>query len=452
MRRVGNIYGMICDRENVARALSRAAAGVRKTPAILDRLDNFMDTVDAVRDLLVRKAYAPGPYREMVVTEPKRRVIHVLPFFPDRIVQHAVVDVVGPLVWEPRFIADSYACRAGKGTHRGIARAAGFVRRNAWDMRYDIRDFYHSIDHAVLRRLLARSLKDPDALDILYRIIGSFGWRDGRGCPIGNLTSQWFGNVYLNALDHFVKERLRVACYVRYCDDFHLFAGTKAELKACDAAIGPFVEDTLRMAFSKRNLQRTADGCDFLGARIFPRKILLRRSTARRIRRRMEGIRRVLDRGGLTGRRVQSMLGCVSSAMGSISHMQTRNFSRSIGLEGLRHDVRRAHQAFFGNGHTRHHGGPENPNRRDAQQGDRADAHGMEVVQTHQGGGREPRALRDGAVLLRGRSRQGDPRGVHRLAHDHGPALGQAHGVPVRGEGEGCGKLLLPDLREVCDE
>lgn len=198
------------------------------------------------RDLL-DGTYRPGPYRSFEVHEPKRRLVSAAPF-RDRVVHHALVGVLEP-VFEPRFIHDSYACRRGKGTHAALEQAARFTRRFRYCLGGDILRFFASVDHAVLLGALARKVRCGQTLELAGRILagGAHVLREQapqtlfpgddllaltrpRGIPIGNLTSQFFGNVVLDPLDHFVKDELCVKGYVRYADDFRLYADSKRTL------------------------------------------------------------------------------------------------------------------------------------------------------------------------------------------------------------------------------
>jgi len=402
---VGNVYQRICDPENIRRALLNAARGAKRTEDVSARMDDPDGTIAGIREMLLDRAYRPAPYRMRVITEPKRREIHILPFYPDRIVQHAVVDVLGPLVWEPRFISDSYACRVGKGTHRAVHRASVFVRNSSHYLKCDIRGFYHSIDHNVLKEAIQRGLKDADALRILFDWIDSFETDTGVGCPIGNLTSQWFGNIYMDLLDHHVKERMRVKKYVRYCDDFIAF-GCRDEMRAVSDGIADFVEGEMRLSFSKREIARTRDGLDFCGYRSFPRKLLLRRSTARRIARRMRGIRRVVERSDADGiqlgpNRILSMMGSASSAVGVCRWAQTYNFRKSEGIDDLYGELRRRHKEILGVGHPGHHGGGEGEDAGDPEQAHRHHEDGGQDIEPRQCRRREG-SVQDDPVLLRG--------------------------------------------------
>lgn len=189
--------------------------------------------------------YRPGPYHYFEIHEPKPRIVACAPF-RDRVVHHAIVRVLEPL-FEPRFIEDSYACRKARGVHAALRRAAGFTRGFAFALECDVRRYFASIDHEILLEQVARVVADARLLALLRQIVGSHAdgeapdWRgpglfDGRfrrhGLPIGNLTSQFLANVYLSPLDHFVKHALRARGYVRYMDDFLLFANDRATLRS----------------------------------------------------------------------------------------------------------------------------------------------------------------------------------------------------------------------------
>ena len=216
--------------------------------------------------------------------EPKQRTIYILPFCPDRVVQHALMNILIP-IWQPMFIRDSYACITGRGKHAGSRRTMEYVRRNRYCLKCDVHHFYVSVVHDILYEMIERKIKCPDTLWLIRDIVYSFP--GGKNVPIGNLTSQWFGNYYLTALDRFVKEHLHVADYVRYCDDFILFGNDKKQLNEFSKAVVEFLADRLQLTLSKCDLFPVSRGVDFLGYRHFPDYILLRKSTAKRIARRL---------------------------------------------------------------------------------------------------------------------------------------------------------------------
>ncbi len=272
-----------------------------------------------LRQDLLDGSYTPGRYRHFYVFEPKRRKISAAPF-RDRVVHHALVGVLEPL-FERRFIFDSYACRRGKGTHRALDRAQSYLRRHAFYLKTDVVRFFPNVDHAVLLDLLARQIRDRRLMELIGSIVASgegvlreeatdeffpgddlFSLLRPKGLPIGNLTSQFFANVLLDQVDHFVKEELRAPGYVRYADDLVLFGDDKQALCDQRAALAERLA-TLRLRLHARKTQvrpcmgeLTFLGCVLhRGGRRLPQAAISRFS--RRIRR-----WRWLKRGGMLRR------------------------------------------------------------------------------------------------------------------------------------------------------
>jgi hypothetical protein len=221
-----------------------------------DTIGRFRTDMEAellqLRRELLTQTYTPGSYRETIITRPKRRMISATPF-RDRVVHHALCNVVMPL-FERKMIFDLYSNRAGKGTHAAIRRAQQFCGRFDFVLKCDVRKFFPSMDHAVLKATIRQTIACRDTLWLLEKIVDGSNRQEPVcqvfpgddlaeaaarrvGLPIGNLTSQWFGGVYMTAFDHWVKETLRCPGYVRYVDDFLLFADDKAQLTEWRAAI-----------------------------------------------------------------------------------------------------------------------------------------------------------------------------------------------------------------------
>lgn len=207
--------------------------------------------------------------------------------FRDRVMHHALVNVLEP-IWERRFITDSYATRKDKGVHAAVARAQYFIRQYEWFLKTDVEKFFDSVHHDTLLGILARTIKDKQALAVAEKII-RHGGQDGVGLPIGNRTSQFFANVYLHPLDLYIKQEHRLKGYVRYMDDFVLFDNDKQRLKALRRDVEGFLHDRLKLRLkpSATFLNRRANGLSFLGTRIFPGTIRLRNQNLRRIARRI---------------------------------------------------------------------------------------------------------------------------------------------------------------------
>jgi len=299
MKRQGGLFERIVGFDNLLVAERRAARGKRDRPSVA-RFEFYLEgELLALQEVLSCGTYRPGGYFTFEVRDPKRREICAASF-RDRVVHHAVCDLLEPY-FERRAISDSYACRRGKGTHAAIARAQRLARRYPFFLKCDVRRFFASVDHRVLRTLLARLLKERMLLDLLDRIIdhGPPGAVPGKGLPIGNLTSQHFANLYLGELDHYLKDHLRVRGYLRYMDDMLLFAEDKPTLHLWLAEIRAFLAARLQLALKEEAtcLAPVSDGIPFLGFRVYPELIRLNQRTRRRFRRQL----RELERGHAMG-------------------------------------------------------------------------------------------------------------------------------------------------------
>ena len=228
---------------------------------------------------LTTDTWRPGPYTYFDIREPKLRRVAAAPF-RDRVVHHALVRVLEPL-FEKKFIEDSFACRKDKGTHAGVRRCAQFARRFPVVLKCDLRRYFASIDHDILLHRIGKTVADPATMGLIQRILDSH--EDGRkrewgedlfdcrvrrhGLPIGNLTSQFFANIHLDGFDHFVKQELGVKGYVRYVDDFLLFADSRDQARAWGAAAREYLR-ALRLTIhpDKYRVCRTdREGADFCG-------------------------------------------------------------------------------------------------------------------------------------------------------------------------------------------
>jgi retron-type reverse transcriptase len=319
------LYPQICDFENLYLAHRKARRnGKRKRAEVAAFEHNLGEALLRLQGELLSQSYRPGHYRNFIVIERKERKISAAPY-RDRVVHHALINVIGPL-FEARFISDTYANRVDKGTHVAIDRAQGFARRYPYVLKCDIREFFPSIDHAILRELLARHIACPRTLWLIDRLIESgvgiltdrytpvyfpgddlFALNRPRGLPIGNLTSQHWANVYLTPLDTFIKQELHCKAYLRYSDDFLLFGDDKASLHRWRQAIITFLQ-TLRLTIHEEKAQvfPTRDGVDFLGWRLFPYYRRLRRDNVRYAVRRLRTQQLAAARGELTLQRLKA--------------------------------------------------------------------------------------------------------------------------------------------------
>ncbi len=292
---------------------------------------------------LLDESWQPGGYRSFTIHEPKRRKISAAPF-RDRVVHHALVSVIEP-IYERKFIYDSYANRVGKGTHAALDRCTKFMRRHRYVLQCDIQQFFPAIDHAILKQILGRTIACAPTLRLCGKIIDSgadvltneyrmrwfpnddlFAVNRPRGLPIGNLTSQFWANVYLNELDQFVKHTLRCPGYVRYVDDFLLFADDKPTLHRWRAAIIERLQ-TLRLTLHENRAQPrpVEQGITFLGFIVFPNHRRLKRSKGIQYRRHLKTLYQDYQAGAITR---EEGLSSVMAWLGHIRHGNTWGLRR----------------------------------------------------------------------------------------------------------------------------
>lgn len=291
--------------DNLLEAYRQAARGKRGRVATARFEHQVADRLIELQEELRSHRYRPGPYVHFYIDEPKRRKISAASF-RDRVVHHALCNVIEPW-FERRFIFDSYANRIGKGTHRAVDRLQQFARRYRYVLRLDIVKHFPSIDHAILHDILSRVIQEEDVLWLVNQVLDSGAgilndeypmvWFPGddllaivrpRGLPIGNLTSQFWSNCYLNPFDHFVKRELRCPAYLRYVDDFALFSDSKSELWSWKQAIVERLA-ALRLIVHDRSAQVTpvGDGIPWLGFIVYPTHRRVKASKVCRFARRL---------------------------------------------------------------------------------------------------------------------------------------------------------------------
>jgi hypothetical protein len=292
--------------DNLWLAYRLAARGKRRGDSAAGFEQQVADRLIRLQDELRCKTYRPGGYCHFFIHEPKRRKISAAPF-RDRVVHHALCNLIEP-IFEAHFIAHSYANRAGKGTHRAIDRLQQWAQRYRYVLRMDVVQHFPSLDHQILYHKLARHLKNHDVLWLIDTILTSgigvleeeystvyfpcddlFAACRPRGLPIGNLTSQFWSNVYLNDFDWFVQRALGCDAYLRYVDDFALFSDSKRTLWVWkQAIIERLAKDRLRIHESQAQVLPTRCGIPWLGFVVYPTHRLLKRRNAVDFSRRFE--------------------------------------------------------------------------------------------------------------------------------------------------------------------
>ena len=289
MKRHGHLFEQVVQYRNLLAAAHRARRGKRDRIEVARFVFHLESNLLALQDELQSGTYGMRRYRTFTVREPKLRRICAA-HFRDRVVHHAVCAVLDP-IFEAGMISDSYACRRGKGTHAAVRRLQVLARKLRHVLLCDVRRYFETIDHAALKALCRRKLKDRALLALLDRVIKHPlpGGTPGKGVPIGNLTSQYFANLYLGELDHFVKDRLGLPGYVRHMDDIAVFAHAKPRLHRTLAAIRDFLQSTLRFDLreGRTRLMPVTQGVPFLGFRVFPGVLRLDGRKWARLRRRV---------------------------------------------------------------------------------------------------------------------------------------------------------------------
>lgn len=319
MKTYKNLYEKICDFENIYSAYLKARKNKRYRVDVLNFSCNLERNLYRIQDELLSRRYKTGNYRMFYVYEPKKRMILSLPF-KDRVVQHAICNIIEP-IFDKRFIYDSYACRGDKGIHRGSARLTQFMRRarNKWDRVYclkcDIKQYFQSINHNILSGILGRTIKCNDTLTLLNGIIRSHNALEGKSIPIGNLTSQLFANVYLNELDYYMKQHLKIKLYIRYVDDFIVLNDDKKALRDLKGEVEAFLKRKLRLALNRKSGIAPVDrGVDFLGYRTWADYKVIRKRSIRNIRRAIRKLKKDGQEAGEIKKTLASWLGYCSHA------------------------------------------------------------------------------------------------------------------------------------------
>ncbi len=291
--------------DNLTEAFHAAARGKRASAEVRAFATDLEGSLIALRRGLLDQAITPQPMESFWIRDPKRRLIHA-PGFRDRVLHHAIMARVGPAL-ERSLVFDTYACRKGKGALAAVRRCQHHARRHGVFVKSDIRGYFASIDHAVLRAQLTRRLKDRGVLALLDRIIESHAVTPGRGLPIGALTSQHFANLYLADLDRFLLETLRVGGMTRYMDDIVWWRDDPVEARADLAAVRAFAADHLRLEIKPSvQIGRAEAGVMFCGFRVRPGSLGLSRRRRQRYaagRRRWEG---AFGRGEIDARGLQA--------------------------------------------------------------------------------------------------------------------------------------------------
>jgi retron-type reverse transcriptase len=320
MKRCGNLFSQIIDIENLKLAHKNARTGKTYYTDVkmVDRdPDRFLWDL---HDSLKNRTFRTSPYVTKKIYEPKKRLIYKLPYYPDRIVHHAIMNILQP-IWNKTFIYDLYSAIPKKGLHAGSYRLRQFMRDKAntrYCLKFDVSKFYPSINHDILIEMIRKKIKCKDTLWLLEEIIRSPG--GNTNTPIGNYLSQYFSNIYLSDFDHWIKEKKHMRYYIRYCDDGVILHGNKKILLKLYADINNYLSDKLKLTLNPKTKIIDVDkqGIDFLGYRCFRGYTLLRKQSALKFKKRIKEI----ENNSLDN---DFVVNSIMSYIGWLSHCDSHN-------------------------------------------------------------------------------------------------------------------------------
>lgn len=277
MKRYNNLFDKIVTLDNLYLADKRARRQKQHRPEIIEFDKSREKLLLDLQKKLINGEYRTSEYYIFKIYEPKEREIFKLPYYPDRIVHHAIMNIMEP-IWVSSFVKGTYSCIKNRGIHKALKDVKHALKDEAntqYCLKLDVRKFYPSIDHAILKQLIRKKIKDKRLLSLLDEIIES-----AQGVPIGNYLSQFFANLYLTYLDHWIKEQKKVRYYFRYADDIVILGRDKQELRDLFYNIQDYLNNKLKLNF-KDNWQIfkvDSRGIDFVGYRIFHTHTFLRKS------------------------------------------------------------------------------------------------------------------------------------------------------------------------------
>lgn len=318
------MFDHIISLENLFKAWQEFKRGKTNKIEIQQFAFNLENNIFGLHDRLFKKTWKPDPYISFYVKDPKLRHIHKASV-RDRVFNYALFKILYQ-IFDKRFIFDSYSCREGKGTHRGVLRLQSYIRKNSQNytktsfaLKCDVRKFFDNINHEILFNLIKKRIADPNVLSLIRMLLESFQTKSGVGLPLGNVTSQLFANVYLNELDQFVKHTLKVKYYVRYCDDFIILDNDKTVLQKYIQDINTFLQERLHLFLhpNKIVIRKCTQGIDFLGYVVLPKHTTLRTKTKHRILKKILFTKALLDQNKNTAKAFDHT---VQSYQGILTH------------------------------------------------------------------------------------------------------------------------------------
>ncbi len=338
-----NIYKEICSFRNLDLAYKKARKGKRNKKSVQDFEFDLERNLLQLKHELETGTYKPRPLKQFVIRDPKTRLISASDF-RDRVVYHALCNIIQP-IFEKTFIYDSHANQIKKGSSKAVERFDVFKKKVTdngrlvnkpldnnmvvgYVLKADIKHFFDTVDHQVLMACIKRKIKDEKIIDLIQKILNNHRTETGKGMPIGNLTSQFFANLYLNELDYFVKHKMKVKFYIRYVDDFVLFDKSKEKLEKIKIQINEFLSIiSLELHPEKSQIYPLHKGVKFLGFRIFYHYKILNKRNIRKMEYRLEQFEQKYMEGKMSAEEIQRSL---VSWLGYAEQADTYNLSQKM--------------------------------------------------------------------------------------------------------------------------
>ena len=326
MKTYKNLYPKLCSKENIALAFKKAQKRKSRKPYVIEFKNNLNENLEALRLELLSNIYKPRPLKTFIIRDPKTRKIKKS-YFKDRIVHHAICNILEP-IFEKRFIYDSFANRKGKGNLNAVKRFDKFKlkvsknnTRNCHVFKADIKHYFDTVNHNILINILRKKVNDEKLISLISKVLKNNS--DTVGMPLGNMTSQFFANVYLNELDQFIKHKLKVKYYIRYVDDFVILHNNKDILESYKGRINVFLKEKLQLEIhpNKSKILFLRKGISFLGFRNFPYHRLLRKANILNMKRKIAEI---------TQKNYDSLCEFLEGWMAYANHANTYNLRRKI--------------------------------------------------------------------------------------------------------------------------
>jgi RNA-directed DNA polymerase len=343
MKTYTNLYDQIADFNNLLKSAKNAQKGKRFQPNVANFNLQLESEILQLQHELETQTYRPGKYKTFWIYEPKERMISAAPY-RDRVVHHALCNITAP-IFENTFIFDTYANRKGKGTHKAIERYQYYAKQYKYVLKCDIKKFFPSIDHEILKSEFRWKIRCPKTLWLMNLIVDNSNPQEEhlayfagddlftaherrQGLPIGNLTSQWWGNIYMNRFDHYITEELKVGGYIRYVDDFVIFDNDKGRLNEIKTEMSCFLNQ-LRLLphLNKTQIHKVKDGVPFLGFHVTPQYRTVRKDTLKRYFRFLDKKITEREQGDISPQEVENGL---NAWLGHIRYGQNERFEKRI--------------------------------------------------------------------------------------------------------------------------